>query len=211
MEKPLASPRESRHLRITAPSPWVCRFAPLVPVGSVILDLACGNGRNARHFLELGFPVVAVDRNIAAVADLRYRPGAEVVRVDLEENGPVLDGAAPLAGRTFGGIVGVNYLYRPLFPELLDALDTGGVFIYETFARGNERYSRPRHPDHLLASGELLELVRGRLQVVAYEHGIVERDVLPGVIQRICAVNNLSVNTGDGAEPEPYPVRSGRV
>jgi len=209
MEKPATSPRESRHLRVTTPSPWVCRFAPLVPAGSTVLDLACGNGRNARHFLELGFPVVAVDQNVEAVVDLRHRPGAEVVRVDLEKDGLALGGASPLAGRTFGGIVGVNYLYRPLFPELLNALEAGGVFIYETFARGNEKYSRPWHPDHLLMSGELLELVRGHLQVVAYEHGIVERDVLPGVIQRICAVNNLGADTGDDGEPEPYPVRSG--
>jgi len=33
---------------------------------------------------------------------------------------------------------------------------------------------RPRNPDHLLKSGELLDWVGGKLQVIAYEHGIIQ-------------------------------------
>ena len=51
----------------------------------------------------------------------------------------------------------------------------GGVLLYETFARGNEAYGRPTNPDFLLQPGELIEVVRGRLQIVAYEHGYLER------------------------------------
>ena len=43
------------------------------------------------------------------------------------------------------------------------------MLIYETFAVGNERYGRPSNPDFLLQSGELLDVARGRLAVVAYE------------------------------------------
>ena len=52
---------------------------------------------------------------------------------------------------------------------------------------GNERYGRPTNPDFLLAPGELLEVVRGRLRVVAYEDCFVE-DPKPAMVQRICAV-----------------------
>lgn len=187
-------------MRITAPSPWVRRFAPLVPAGGRVLDLACGNGRHARLFLERGYPVVAIDRETDTVADLASAPGVEVVTADLE------DGGWPLAGRRFAGIVVVNYLYRPLFSHLLDALAEGGVFIYETFARGNERFARPRNPDHLLRSGELIDLVGSRLQIVGYEHGLVETGPLPGVIQRICAINDRALSTRDDGEPEPHRV-----
>ena len=95
-----------------------------------------------------------------------------------------------------------NSLHRPLMENLLDSLEPGGLLIYETFARGNENFSRPRNPDHLLKSGELLQMVLGRLQVIAYEHGIREKSPLPGVIQRICAVNNLDQSVREDREPQ---------
>jgi hypothetical protein len=143
---------------------------------------------------------------VEALADLEGNARAEVIRMDLEAGTPAFDPPGPLAGRSFAGVVVTNYLYRPLLSRLIDALAKDGVLIYETFARGNERFTRPRNPDHLLKSGELLELARGRLQVVAYEHGIVERGPLPGVIQRVAAVNDLTPSARADGEPEPHPV-----
>ena len=95
---------------------------------------------------------------------------------------------APLPGRTFGGVVVTNYLHRPLLENLVAAVAPGGVLIYETFAEGNEALGgRPRNPDFLLRHGELLDLVRGRLRVVAYED-VVLGEPNPAAIQRICAV-----------------------
>ncbi len=191
----------ARHLRITEPSPWVRRFAPLITRGGTVLDMACGGGRHARHLLAQGHPVVAVDKDIDPLADLADDPGAEIIRHDLEDGGPW-----PFPGRTFAGIIVVNYLYRPLFSDLLNSVAPGGVLIYETFARGNEVFSRPRNPDHLLKSGELLDLVHGRMQVIAYEHGIVEKGPIPGVIQRLCAVNDRDASQREDGEPEPHKV-----
>ena len=71
---------------------------------------------------------------------------------------------------------------------LMASLEPGGVLIYETFALGNERFGRPRNPDHLLKSGELLEAVRGHLMVIAYED--IERPAPKRAkIQRICAIS----------------------
>ena len=55
---------------------------------------------------------------------------------------------------------------------------------------------------HLLESGEQLQMVLGKLQVIAYEHGIREKCPLPGVIQRICAVNNLDQSVREDREPQ---------
>ena len=175
------------HQAPTPPSPWVRRFAPLVRAGGEVLDVACGSGRHTRHFLALGHPVTALDKDLSGIADLRSEPRLGTVAADLE------DGSAwPLEGRQFAGIVVTNYLHRPVFPRLVRGLAPGGVLIYETFARGNERFGRPRNPAYLLREGELFERFGGVLCIIAYEHGEIARPK-PAVVQRLCAVN-----AGDG-------------
>ena len=177
---------KGRHLGPTAPSPWVTRFAPLAPVGGVVLDLACGGGRHGRYFLNRGHPVVLLDRDVSDVQDLAGHEGVEIIEADLES------GTTPsFAGRQFAAIIVTNYLWRPILPLLADAVADGGLLIYETFGLGNELYSRPRNPDHLLRAGELLQAFGKDLQIVAYEHGL-RHDPKPRVIQRIAAVKSDS-------------------
>jgi len=168
---------------LQTPSDWVVRWADRVPAGGRVLDVACGNGRHARHFAERGHPVEAVDADSAMTARLAGVPGVSTRNADLEA------APWPYPGVQFAGIVVVNYLHRPLFPCLLAGLAQGGVLIYETFAAGNERYGRPSNPAFLLQAGELLEAVRGRLRVVAYEDLTVAEPRL-AQIQRICAINS---------------------
>jgi SAM-dependent methyltransferase len=165
---------------LQTPSAWVVRWSGLVPGGGRVLDIACGSGRHSRFFAARGHPVEAVDRDPAKLAPLAGIPGISARSADLE-NGPW-----PYAGQQFSGIVVAHYLHRPLFPHLLGALATGGVLIYETFAVGNERYGRPSNPAFLLAPGELLDVVHGRLRVIAYEELYVS-EPRPAVVQRICA------------------------
>jgi SAM-dependent methyltransferase len=170
------------HARIGRPSRWVVRFAPLVPSGGTVLDVAAGAGRHTRFFIERGHPVVAVDVDVSGLADLAGDPRVEVLREDLEDGRPF-----PLRGRHFEGVVVTSYLYRPLFPDLVEAVAPGGALIYQTFARGHERYGMPTNPDFLLEPGELLETVRGLLRVIAYED-VVEDEPRPAAVQRIAAV-----------------------
>ncbi len=163
-------------------SPWVKRFAPLVSKDGDILDLACGGGRHTRLFLSLGHHVIALDRDIGGVADLASNSSVEIVGTDLETGHPW-----PFPNRRFAGIVVINYLYRPLFPTLIDALADDGILIYETFAVGNERYGHPRNPDFLLQNNELLELLKGSLSIIAFEQGIADGDPHPRALQRVCA------------------------
>lgn len=168
---------------VTAPSNWVARFAPLVAAGAPVLDVACGDGRHVRFFLERGHRVSAVDQDISGLADLQGDDRVEIVEADIEDGQPW-----PFPGRTFGAVVVTNYMHRPLFQVLADSLAPGGVLLFETFGQGNERLGRPRNPDFLLQPGELLRAYQDRLQIVAYEHG-EEREPRPAIRQRIVAVN----------------------
>ena len=142
-----------------------------------MLDVACGSGRHVRWLAQQGFAVTALDRDAAAVQALRDIATPHVA--DLE-------GAPwPLPGERFDAVVVTNYLWRPLWPELLAALAECGVLIYETFADGNQSVGKPSRPDFLLRHGELLEVARG-LRIVAYEDGFL--DAPPRYVQRIAAV-----------------------
>jgi SAM-dependent methyltransferase len=150
-----------------------------------VLDLACGHGRHARYLAGMGYRVDALDRDSSALAALAEVAGVATRCVDLE------DAPWPYAAERFDGIVVANYLHRPLVVALIHALRPGGIFIYETFASGNEKLGRPSKPEFLLQPGELLQWVDGRLQVLAFEQGLVGRPK-PAVIQRICAVRRLA-------------------
>jgi SAM-dependent methyltransferase len=161
-----------------SPSPWVLRWASQIRPGGMVLDVAAGAGRHARLLASLGFEVDAVDRDATLFNDLPS--GIRLLQADIE------GGPWPYAGRRFDGIVVTNYLHRPLLPLLVDSLEPGGMLIYETFARGNERFGKPSNPAFLLDPGELLEAVRGKLHVIAYEDLTVAEPKL-AMVQRIAA------------------------
>jgi len=175
-----------------SPSPWVRRWAALIRRGGRVLDVACGHGRHLRYLSSLGFAVVGVDRDEAALVALRGIGGVEVRVADIEA------GPWPFAPGGFDGVVVTHFLHRPLFPDLVGALRPGGVLIYETFALGNERYGRPSNPAFLLRPDELLHSLEP-LAVVAFEQGLIS-EPKQAVIQRVCAVRE-----GGGSVPLDAP------
>ena len=144
-----------------------------------------------RHFASLGHAVVGVDRNPEAIAVVS--PLGEAVCADIE-NGPW-----PLSGRAFGGVVVTNYLWRPLWPHILESLAPNGVLIYETFSAGNESVGKPSRPDFLLRPSELLSLCQD-LHVVAFEEGFLPHP--DRFVQRIVAVQE----TDTAQMPRRYPL-----
>ena len=174
-----------------APSDWVRRWSHLIPDragGARVLDLACGHGRHSRWLMRHGHVVTAVDRDPQALASLAdLAPWVRTLQADIE-NAPW-----PLAGREFEAVVVTNYLWRPLWPEILASLAPGGLLIYETFAHGNASVGRPARPDFLLQPGELLT-VCSDLRVVAYEDGFLNHP--ERYVQRVAAVR-------ENATPQP--------
>jgi SAM-dependent methyltransferase len=169
-------------------SPWVERWAHLVPAGGAVLDVACGLGRHALHFSRLNHPVAIIDKAQTAIDSVASQlpPSAQCITADIE-NGPW-----PLADnlgkpQQFAGVVVTNYLWRALLPTLVASLAPNGVLIYETFAAGNETVGKPSRPDFLLQPGELLAACTG-LRVVAYENGFVANP--ERFVQRIVAVRS---------------------
>jgi SAM-dependent methyltransferase len=171
------------------PSAWVARWIGQAPAGEV-LDLACGRGRHARLAAGAGHPVLALDRDAAALAEAAG-PGIVTQCADLEGEGAVW----PFAPGRFAAVIVTNYLHRPLFGDLAAALAPGGLLIYETFALGNEAFGKPSNPAFLLAPGELLDRVRAHgLQVLAYEDGIVTAGRTARVQRIVAAASGIDLS-----------------
>jgi len=180
----------------SAPSPWLQRWAHLLRPGGRVLDLACGRGRHLRWLVGRGFDVTGIDRDAAALAasqDLADAGQAELIEADVE------NGAWPCPGRQFDAVVVANYLWRPLWPQLLASLAPGAWLVYETFACGNASVGKPSRPDFLLQPGELLARCTG-LHIVAYEDGFL--DAPARFVQRVVAQQ-----PGPGAAIATAPVR----
>lgn len=171
-------------------SPWVERQVPhLKTVSGRALDVACGAGRHARFLHQLGFQVIAADRDPSGFDGMRSL-GIECVQCDFEPSANSY--RWPFQAQSFAVTLVCNYLHRPLLPSILNSLQIGGILVYETFAEGQQVFGRPRNPDFLLKPNELLchclnrESARYRFECLAFEHGLVNRPG-PAIVQGICA------------------------
>ena len=154
------------------------RWSAHVDAGVTVLDVACGSGRHSLLFAERGCTVTAVDRDAAFAVTLRNAPNVTFVAADLES------AAWPFGQQQFDVIVVTHYLHRPLFPALKNALASGGLLIYETFAEGNAAFGRPSNPDYLLHPRELLDVFGADMRVLAFEDGFSPQ-MKPAMLQRI--------------------------
>ena len=124
--------------------------------GRRALDIACGEGRNAIFLAQHGFQVSAID--ISELGVERGRARAEQVGVsvdfivaDLEDYR--LQGVYDL-------IVDFNFLLRPMIPEMVASLASGGVILMETIL-SDPGLEGEHCKDYLLQSGELERLFSG--------------------------------------------------
>ncbi len=150
------------------PSSWIVKFSPLIKSQVHVLDLACGSGRHAKWLAQQGYQVHALDRDPIAIASMQGIDGIRTKLIDLETAEP------PNFEQTYDGIIVSRYLHRPLLTTLATILKPGGVLIYETFMRGNERYGKPSNPDFLLMPDELLNTYSPLLNVLSFEQGEVQ-------------------------------------
>jgi SAM-dependent methyltransferase len=167
-----------------SPSSWIVKFAPLIKSQGLVLDLACGSGRHAKWLAQQGYQVDALDRDPIATSSMQGIDGIRIQLTDLETTEP------PSFEHSYDGIIVSRYLHRPLLTSLATILKPGGILIYETFMRGNERYGKPSNPDFLLMPDELLNTYSPLLNIISFEQGEVV-EPKPAMLQRICAQKNI--------------------
>ena len=127
-----------------------------------VLDLACGGGRNGLYLVENKLPVTFADVNAEALERVKTslksssshnQTLAQYWQTDFEQAD-----ITPLQGKSFAAVIVFRYLHRPLFEQIKTAIKPGGMIIYETFTEQQAQFGRPKNPDFLLKSGELIEL-----------------------------------------------------
>ncbi|MEO8324489.1 MAG: dihydroneopterin aldolase [Nitrospirota bacterium] len=154
-------------------SPFLVDHLSRLPHGTV-LDVATGRGRHALYLASKGFPVHGIDRDADALHELQAQAqeaglsSITTESIDLEVNPQ----HPPDLGTTrYDVILVFFYLYRPLFPQLIKALKSGGVIMYETFLLDNHIHRQhPRRKEFCLETNELLTLLQG-LRILHYDEG----------------------------------------
>ena len=176
------------HQELNVPaSDWVQAHASKIKAGGRVLDYACGSGRHAIWLAQQGFQVMAIDRDLASLQQIKSNYpdlAIQIEAIDLETDTWPLDHLSHLG--PFDAVIVTNYLYRPFLQKLPNLLNSQGVLIYETFALGNEAFGKPSNPDFLLAPNELLGFA-SNMRILAYEDLTVSQPK-PACVQRVCAV-----------------------
>ena len=142
-----------------------------------VLVLAMGEGRNAVYLAQNGFDVTGVDISEVAIEKCN--------RLAKERNTTVNAVVADLTDYDMGearfDLITKFYYYEPsIFPQIIDALKPGGMFILEQFSIDHLKYREtssfgPRNPDYLIKPNELLEHFKS-LRILYYEDTVVELD-----------------------------------
>ena len=174
----LASATEHTHIS-RVPSPFLVENMDLLPRGRA-LDVAMGRGRNAVFLAGAGFEMEGLDISQEAVN--RTLKLAEISGVHVRALVADLEKGYQFEKDAYDLIVCFNYLHRPLFQTMKDALRVGGMVVYETFIVDQAGFGRPRNPDHLLKHNELLSLFR-EFRCLRYREGIIgEKNAIAGII-----------------------------
>jgi SAM-dependent methyltransferase len=163
------------------PSGWVLDTVNRLPNDGLVLDLAGGSGRHARHIAAPDHPVILTDFIADAVGRaVAANPSVHGVVADVTK--------LPFRPASFDTILVTYFLNRDIFADLLDRLAPGGHLVYETYTlahldlvqRGIAR--GPSTADFLLRPQELLDLVKP-LHVLEYWEG----EVVDDAGRRCCA------------------------
>lgn len=127
----------------------------LLPSQGTALDLACGQGGNARLLAEAGLDVLAWDISSVAIEQLRDFTALNSLSIDAQVR-DVLE--SPPKANSLDVLVVSFFLDRALFPKLIEALKPSGLVFYQTYCQDKVSELGPKNPEFLLADNELLAL-----------------------------------------------------
>ncbi len=133
----------------------------LLPEQGDALDLACGQGGNARLLASRGLVTQAWDFSPVVIEQLR---ALEVSGLQASTRDVMVQPPAP---GSVDVLVVSYFLDRRLFPHLRAALRPRGLLFYQTFLREQVFEGGPRNPDYRLGNNELLRLL-APLRILVY-------------------------------------------
>lgn len=121
--------------------------------GKKALDIACGEGRNSIFMARHGFAVTGLDISEEGIAKAEEWANDEGLAVTFH----CADMKTHEFSETYDLIINFNFLLRDLIPKMFEALNPGGLIVFDTILEtptieGNHNRS------FLLQPGELLKI-----------------------------------------------------
>lgn len=139
------------------PVELITKYAKLA-TGKRALDIACGMGRHSKYLAELGFEVDALDVSSLAIESLQNIPHIHAQEVDFD--------TYRLPKEKYDLIICTFFLKRELFPQITEALKSGGILLYETFVYHPENEQVPSERSFLLEENELENAFKEDFEVI---------------------------------------------
>jgi len=150
------------------PHPLVNRFWSMVPSGVPVIDIAMGTGRDLFLFAEKGWFCCGLDRSWEGIKMALHEASVRGLQIF-----PVYGDAhrLPFKKSSAGAVLVFDFLIREMMHDLASLLRQGGILMYETFLKTQNRFDGPHNPDYLLHDGELIGYFR-ELDLLFYEEGV---------------------------------------
>ena len=128
--------------------------------GTQALDVACGIGRHSKYLAEQGFKVDALDISDVAIQSLKNEANINAIEVDFD--------TYELEKNKYDLIVCAYFLERKLFPLMVEALNSNGIILYETFLHDKKNDKKPSNPSFLLDKDELKTYFSKTCEIMHY-------------------------------------------
>jgi tellurite methyltransferase len=121
--------------------------------GKKALDIACGEGRNSIFLARNGFDVAGIDISEEGLAKAEQWAKAEGLVVAFR----CIDLETFAFSESCDLIINFNFLLRGLVPMMVEALNPGGVIVFDTIL-DTPTLERHHNREYLLQPGELREI-----------------------------------------------------
>lgn len=172
--------REGFYSGVLEPHDLIKRFWQEIPKGTVI-DIAMGAGRDAAFLSGKGYKVIGIERSKEAIKVFQQefvdQSSREVICIIGDA------GLLPLKDHVAEGITVFYFLIREIMVEIKAILKRGGILIYETFLKRQNRIDRWRNPEYLLDDGELYSYFDD-FEILHYEEVILRGEKKDKAIAR---------------------------
>ena len=170
----------TNNLEVSKPSNWIKNNLKDNISGLTLLDIACGSGRHSIYAASKGYKVISLDINKEKILNLIFNKSICPIQLDIEASN-----AWPFINKTFDTVIVTNYLYRPIFKNIINSIKLGGTLLYETFSIENSTFGKPKNPNYLLKPQELLNLAKkNKMEIINYEEIIIQHPIKKA-LQRI--------------------------